>query len=82
MAKPNPEGYLWLILAASASVGFATTNALKTELVHNLGYKSVLYNSTGSVLSCSGYTLYQCFQNYRKTGVFWNPANIIKDGKV
>ena len=65
-----------MILAFSASFFF------KTELVHKNGYVSVLYTSTGTVITCLMYDGYKCYASWKQNGVFWNNQNVIVDKKL
>jgi len=51
---------------------FAASNGLKTEMASKVGYLSVLYNSTGTVLVCLVYDFKAAWANYRENGVFWH----------
>jgi len=47
-----------------------------------VGYIAVLYNASGTVIACIIFDLKAAWTNYKKTGVFWNDQNIIKNGKL
>ena len=49
-----------------------------------VGYYSVLYNATGTVIVCTGYQLMECFTNYANKDIrkFSNPYNIIVNNKI
>jgi len=47
-----------------------------------VGYESVLYNATGTVIACLAFDLKEAFKSYKSNGVFWVNQNLINNGKL
>jgi hypothetical protein len=61
---------------------FSLASLLIRPIISKSGPFLLAYLSTGIVFAAIIFNIWEFYSNYKKTGNFWQPQNIIIDGKV